>query len=152
MTQLLTTPTSTLAQAVLRPRTGASVSCYWCKKLLRACDGERTVAEVARLLHLPLPVSLKLAQRAQQQGWADLLVGEQAADGSATLWDSLLAALGPDGEGVLARAAGMSRCRPGEIPLHESANFLIGVELLLPEDRRGELVPLLDRLRGQYAL
>ncbi|UTA51675.1 hypothetical protein MSS93_05525 [Deinococcus radiodurans] len=45
----------------------------------------------------------------------------------------------------------MSRCEPRAIPLQEAANFLIGVELLLPENLRDELVPLLDRLRGQYA-
>lgn len=175
MTQLLNMPASTLAQAVLRPRAGAKVSCYWCRKLLRACDGQRTVAQVAELLHLPLQVCLKLMKRAHQQGWAELSVpqvwmpevsvpeasglevsgpdeslpGESVA---APLWDGLLAALGPAGEDLLSRAAQMSRCQPRAVPLQEAANFLIGVELLLPESRRDELVPVLDRLRNQYAV
>lgn len=153
ITQLLTAPvpTSTLAHVVLRPRPGAGVTCYWCKKLLRACDGVRTVEQVAELLHLPLQVCLKLTRRAYQQGWADLSMRELAPNEPAPLWDCLLEALGPDGEGLLTRAAQMSRCEPRAIPLQQAANFLIGVELLLPENLRDELVPLLDRLRGQYA-
>ena len=154
MTHLLNMPTSALAQAVLRPHPGANVSCYWCKKLLRACDGERTVAQVAELLHLPLQICLKLMKRAHQQGWAELSV-QDAVPGRASdavpLWDGLLEALGPSGEEVLTRAAQMSRCQPRDIPLQEASNFLIGVELLLPEARRDELVPLLDQLREQYA-
>ncbi|WP_278912437.1 hypothetical protein [Deinococcus wulumuqiensis] len=157
MTQLLTAsaPTSALAQAVLRPHPGANVSCYWCRKLLRACDGERTVAQVAELLHLPLQICLKLVKRAHQQGWAELSVQAPAlpteSGYTAPLWDSLLEVLGPGGEALLIRAASMSRCQPRAVPVHQAANFLIGVELLLPESRRGQLVPLLDRLRDQYA-
>lgn len=151
MTQLLNMPPSALAQAVLRPRAGADVSCYWCRKLLRACDGKRTVTQVAELLHLPLQVCLKLTSRAHQEGWAELSALPEESRHAAPLWDGLLEALGPSGEDLLDRAARMSRCQPRAVPLHETANFLIGVELLLPESRRVELVPLLDRLRDQYA-
>ena len=126
MTQLLNMPPSALAQAVLRPRAGADVSCYWCRKLLRACDGKRTVTQVAELLHLPLQVCLKLTSRAHQEGWAELSALPEESRHAAPLWDGLLEA------GVIIRDVGI----PGHLRVTagteaETTAFLVRLEELL---------------------
>lgn len=54
--------------AVFLPVSGKEVSCYWCRKVLQACDGKRTLAEVGELLHLPFAVCRKLMDRALHEG------------------------------------------------------------------------------------
>ena len=134
--------------AVFLPVSGKEVSCYWCRKVLQACDGKRTLAEVGELLHLPFAVCRKLMDRALHKGWAE------ARAGQVSLWTQMLTALGDGeyGEALLRQAAQMSRCQPGQIPPREVGHFLIAVELLLPDEQRGRLTPLLDRMREQYAL
>ena len=150
----MTSPSSftaaSLAQTVLRPRVSANVSCYWCRKILKLCNGERTVAQVAEALHLPLPVCVKLVDRAHRQGWADVQTHTFA--GQESLWDTVLEQLGRAREALLHRAAEMNRFAPRAVPVHELDNFLIAVELLLPDREREYLVPALDRVRAQYAI
>lgn len=133
-------------QAVFVASRNAEVTCYWCNKVLQACDGRRTLVQVSELLHLPLAVCLKVAGRAQERGWIKV-----KAPGQVTLWKTLLATLGEDGEALLRQAAQMSRCEPGQIPTQEVGHFLIALELLLPEAQRVGVIPTLDRLHEQYA-
>lgn len=133
--------------AVFLPVSGKEVFCYWCRKVLQACDGKRTLAEVGELLHLPFAVCRKLMDRALHKGWAE------ARAEQVSLWTQMLTALGDgeDGEALLRQAAQMSRCQPGQIPTQEVGHFLIALELLLPEAQRVGVIPTLDRLREQYA-
>lgn len=122
-------------------------SCYWCRKLIKVYNGERTLLQAAELLHLPVSTCMRLTQKAYQEGWIE----PTARVPQKPLWNVLLDTLGDDSEEVLQKAAQMSRCEPGVISCCKAGSFLIAVELLLPEPQRPTFAPLLDVLRVQYA-
>lgn len=121
-------------------------SCYWCRKLMKVYNGERTLLQVAELLHLPVSTCMRLTRRAYQEGW----IAPTARESQKALWNVLLDTLGEGSEDVLKQAAYMSRCEPGAISCAEAGSFLIAVELLLPESQRPTFTPLLDVLRLEY--
>lgn len=141
------------AETVVRSRASTDMTCYWCRKLLSACNGQRGLGEVADLLHLPLGVCIKLAQKALSRGWLEVLPRTMTRPNAAPspCWQELEHLLGPGNAPLLSRAASMNRCPERQIPTHEVGNFLIAVELLLPETERHQMLPRLDSLRQRYA-
>lgn len=136
----------------LRCRPDVQVPCYWCRKVLQFCNGERTVAEVAGLSHLPLAVCLRLAARAVAAQWAEFALPPARTP----VWEHLEAeltglAVAQPGE-LLNRAAAMTRQTAGELSPAQLPSFLIALELLLDEADRDRLLPRLDDMQRHYGV
>lgn len=140
-----------------------SITCYWCRKIASASNGQRSLAEIAEILYLPLPVARKLLLKGLNFGWfvvnpAVAGVAEQTAEQVGQgqgLWQEvqeiLSRALGEHSGKLLQDAARMTKQEAGRLSLAGLPHFLIALELLLGEQDRLALLPALDGLRLRHS-
>ena len=128
----------------------APVDCYWCRKLLKFSDGQLTLQEIARKLYLPLKVCQRLARRALDRGWAEVVATAQPPL-EARLAEALTALLGEAGQPLLEQANRMTRVQ-GQLPVGEYRNYLVALELAASKTQREQLRPVLAQMRHEFAL
>lgn len=149
---------------VLKSAQSMAVSCPWCQRIMRVCDGTLTLAEIAQKIHLPLKVCEKLVMKAVQEHWleviapadhASLTAPETAGPIDGNFWfevnQAIQVSLGNAGVRLLQEAALMTRLGAGEITRQEAGHFLIALELAATEHERLQLSGTLDDLRTRYA-
>lgn len=143
------------SQTVLNPASVQSVNCPLCAKIVAACDGRRTLRDIAQSVYLPLAVCQKLVQKALANGWVEFAPAEMVITNTELFWQELEQALGTamgsQAEQVLAQAARMTGQVPGDVAGEAIPDLLIAVEMHLPETQRFQLVAQLDSLRTRYA-
>ncbi len=144
---------------VLQPVSDAEITCRWCKKLAAVCDGQITLGEALKRLHLPLSTGQRLARRSLHEHWlepvgaipgaqaAGIVLGQFRADLSSVLGQAGGIAAGA----LMAQASGMIRLEKEWLSPEDITSYLLAVELLLPAEARDQLLPLLDALKLRYA-
>lgn len=135
-------------ETLLRRLTPGPVECHWCTKLLPLLDGRRSLGEVCEHLHLPINVGVKLAQRALNRGWAQVV--QASPDFLDALRDHLHGALGDSGEHLLEQATRMTRLHQDQLTPDDYGHLLIALELAADDRQRGLIQPHLDQLRQRH--
>ena len=148
---------------ILKSAQGIAVSCPWCQRIMRVCDGTLTLAEIAQKVHLPRKVCEKLVTKAVQENWMQVVNGTdplpahqtptqpEAGDFWFELNRTLQDSLGNAGVRLLQEAAQMTRLKDKTLTQQEIENFLIALELAATEQERVQLNDQLDDLRSRYA-
>lgn len=144
-----------LTHTALLPRHSAWVFCPICASIRRLSDGQRTLAEIAQMLHLPLGMCEFLVRHlALPRQWL-VRANPQHVGHDLLFWPTLQGVmtelLGDQGAAVLQRASLMIRNESGQVPDREINHLLIAVELAAEDRSRSLLAPHLDVMRRQYA-
>lgn len=147
-----------VASSVIEPVSGLQVACYWCRRLLKLCDGRRTLEEVAGQLDLPVSICLSLGQKSLEHGWALLRVISVDAEQQLMqelLWTELLnrtqQLVGLGSEELLRSAAACAGQPYGAVLPAQFPHLARALLALVSGEQRPALTEHLEALRRKYA-
>lgn len=126
-------------------------TCPFCRRLAYLADGRRSLQEVARLLHLPAQVILKLAGAGVQEGWLTTPSAPHS-DTFTALTDELAMVLGDQTQELLERALSMTRLSPETVNPKDVKDVLLALEFQLEDGVRESLTDTLQQLQLTYGL
>lgn len=148
-----------VASSVVEPMSGVQVNCYWSRRLLKLCDGQRTLEEVARQLDLPLSICLPLVRKSLESGWA--LLRQVTADAEQQLVHELLwlelrsrteQVVGLGSEELLRSAAACAGQPDGVVLPPQFPQLSWALSALVSDEQRPALAEHLEALRRKYEI